>query len=164
MDKMTNHKILAVASKGGHLMELLRICSELKKRSNIVYISTDNVQPLLPQGATLHVVNDFNRWNAWRILPTFWQIWKAVGREKPRAIITTGAAPGLVAVAVGRLRGVRTVWVDSIANAAELSGSGKMARRLANRIFTQWPHLADARVEYHGNILGLKQEKGESES
>lgn len=167
MDKNTNHKVLAVASKGGHWMQLLRICGELEKSHNIVYISTDRVESMLPEGATLHVVNDFNRWNAWKLLPTFWQIWKVVGREKPRAIITTGAAPGLVAILAGRLRGVRTLWVDSIANAAELSGSGRVARRLAHRIFTQWPHLAHGRVEYHGNALGLNQSPtqkgGESE-
>lgn len=155
MDKNTNHKVLAVASKGGHWTELQRITNELAKRYNVAYVSTIDLHSLLPAGASLHVVTDFSRWNAWKVFQTFWQMWRTVSREKPRAIITTGAAPGLVAIAVGRLRGVKTVWVDSIANAAELSGSGKVARRLAHHIFTQWPRLADNRVEYHGNVIGI---------
>lgn len=157
MDKLTNkrHKILAVASQGGHWTQLRRITDALESSYDIAYIGTIDMTPTLPAGSEMQIVPDFSRWDAWRIFPSLWQTWRIVGRLKPRAIITTGAAPGLVAILVGRLRGVRTLWIDSIANAETLSGSGKMARRLAHRIFTQWPHLADNRVEYHGNTLGI---------
>jgi UDP-N-acetylglucosamine:LPS N-acetylglucosamine transferase len=157
MDKMTNHKIVAIASKGGHWMQLQRISSQLQQYYNIVYISTVDYSATLPADANFNVINDFSRWNLWKVLPTFWQIWKIIRRERPKAIITTGAAPGLVAILIGRLYRMRTIWIDSIANAAELSGSGKIARKIAHHVFTQWSHLADQRVEYHGNALGLKE-------
>lgn len=157
MDKMTNHKILAIASKGGHWTELRRITDQLSKFYNIVYISTVDYSAMLPAGSNFSIVTDFSRWDCWKILPTFWQIAKIIKRDKPEAIITTGAAPGLVAILAGRLFGVKTIWVDSIANAAELSGSGRVARKIAHHIFTQWPHLADSRVEYHGNTFGLSE-------
>lgn len=157
MDKLTNynHKILAVASQGGHWTQLRRIAAALEPRYDITYLSTIDMSPTLPDGAQMHIVPDFSRWDAWKIIPSLWSTWSVVRGLKPRAIITTGAAPGLVAILVGRMCGIRTLWIDSIANAEQLSGSGKMARRLAHRIFTQWPHLADNRVEYHGNALGL---------
>ncbi|HVH03936.1 MAG TPA: hypothetical protein VM891_13525 [Amaricoccus sp.] len=58
-------------------------------------------------------------------------------------VVTTGAAPGLVALALAkRLCGSRTVWIDSIANVEELSTSGTHARRVADVWLTQWEHLA----------------------
>ena len=63
-------------------------------------------------------------------------------RERPDVIISTGAAPGLLAVVLGKLMGARTLWLDSIANADRLSLSGKLAGRYANLWLTQWPHLA----------------------
>lgn len=157
MDKMTNqpHHILAVASQGGHWTQLRRIADALAHEYDITYISTIDMTPTLPAGAKMHMVPDFSRWDAWKLLPSLWRTWRVVSKVKPRAIITTGAAPGLVAILVGRLRGIRTLWIDSIANAEQLSGSGKVARKLAHRIFTQWPHLANNCVEYHGNALGL---------
>ncbi len=157
MDNLTNHKILAIASKGGHWMELQRITDQLSKFYNMVYISTVDYTTLLPQNANFSIVTDFSRWDCWKILPTFWQMIKIIKRERPDAVITTGAAPGLVAILVARMFKIKTIWVDSIANAAELSGSGRIARKFATHIFTQWPHLADSRVEYHGNTFGFKE-------
>lgn len=157
MDKKTNrqHKILAVASQGGHWTQLCRIAEALEQSYEITYLSTIDMSATLSSGAEVLTVPDFSRWDAWKLVPTLWRTWRIVGKVKPRAIITTGAAPGLMAILVGRLRGIRTLWIDSIANAEQLSGSGKLARRMAHRIFTQWPHLADERVEYHGNALGI---------
>jgi hypothetical protein len=45
------------------------------------------------------------------------------------------------------------VWVDSVANAEELSLSGKMASEKADLCLTQWPHLASGAVAYEGSVL-----------
>jgi UDP-N-acetylglucosamine:LPS N-acetylglucosamine transferase len=155
-----NNKILAVASLGGHWMQLLRICSELSQTHTIAYVTTNaDAASMLPTpGATLHTVADFSRWDAWRLPGVLWRLCRIIRRERPRAVITTGAAPGLMAILAARLMGVRTLWIDSIANAATLSGSGAMARRIAHHTFTQWSQLADAErhVEYHGNCFGTE--------
>lgn len=74
-------------------------------------------------------------------------------REKPDMIISTGAAPGLIGLLVGRLMGIHTIWIDSVANADRLSLCGRIAVHIADRTLTQWPHLAAKKVEYHGNVL-----------
>ena len=54
----------------------------------------------------------------------------------------------------GRLLGARTIWVDSIANADELSLSGRKAGRFAHLWLTQWPELARAQgPHYQGAVL-----------
>jgi UDP-N-acetylglucosamine:LPS N-acetylglucosamine transferase len=74
-------------------------------------------------------------------------------RERPDVVISTGAAPGYLALRLARLVRARTVWVDSVANVEELSLSGKLASATADLCLTQWPHLADERVAYKGAVL-----------
>ena len=74
--------------------------------------------------------------------------------KRPNVIISTGAAPGLIAILLGRLMFVRTLWIDSIANGDELSMSGRIARRLAHQTLSQWQTVAKAsRVGYWGQLL-----------
>ena len=81
------------------------------------------------------------------------QVFKILRREKPDVVISTGAAPGLLGIIAGRSVGAKTVWIDSIANVERLSLSGKLAARVANRTYTQWPHLATEKILYNGNVL-----------
>ena len=69
-------------------------------------------------------------------------------------IVSTGAAPGYIAIRLGKLFGARSVWVDSIANPEQLSMSGAMAGRYADLWLTQWPHLAKRDGPYYrGAVL-----------
>jgi len=74
-------------------------------------------------------------------------------RVRPQVIITTGALPPLLALALARLFGVRTLWIDSIANSEELSGSGRHAGKVASAVVTQWPQLNEPGVEHWGSVL-----------
>ncbi len=77
-----------------------------------------------------------------------------IARLRPRVVVTTGAAPGLMCLIAGRIAGAHTVWIDSLANAEELSGSGRLARRWAKEWLTQWEHLAAPQgPRYEGAVL-----------
>ena len=60
----------------------------------------------------------------------------------PDVIVSTGAAPGYIALRLGRLLGSRTIWLDSIANVERLSMSGEIVGRHADLWLTQWPQLS----------------------
>jgi hypothetical protein len=69
-------------------------------------------------------------------------------------VVTTGAAPGYWAIRFGKLIGARTIWIDSIANAEELSMSGRLASKVADVCLTQWPHLdGEHGAQYAGSVL-----------
>ena len=76
-------------------------------------------------------------------------------KERPTHIITTGAAPGFAVLLCGKLLGVKTIWVDSIANADELSGAGSKAGKVADHWLTQWEHLTEKYpgLEYKGRVI-----------
>jgi hypothetical protein len=70
-------------------------------------------------------------------------------------VVTTGAGPGLMALAVGKLvAGSRTVWIDSIASVETMSLSGRLARFVADAWLVQWAHLARPEgPEFWGAVL-----------
>lgn len=80
---------------------------------------------------------------------------RALAVERPDVVVTTGAAPGYLAIRLGKLLGARTIWIDSVANADELSMSGRRALQQADVCITQWEHLADRDgPHYYGSVFG----------
>lgn len=147
-------KIFAVASIGGHWVQLLRIVRQMEKEYEVVYLCTHPKCATMVEGQKFYLMDDYSRWDAWKMIPAFFKLLKMVRKEKPEAIITTGAAPGLMCLLAGKVLGKKTIWVDSIANVQHLSASGRIALRFASRIYTQWKDLATPQVAFAGNILG----------
>ena len=150
-------KVIAAASIGGHWVQLLRITRPMEERYDMVYLCTHPKCITMVEGQKFHLISDFSRSDVWKLLPSFFRILRIVWQEKPDAIVTTGAAPGLVCVAVGRLLGCKTIWIDSLANAERLSMSGRIASKIASKTFTQWEELAGNGILYAGNVLSLKE-------
>lgn len=148
----TRKKILAVASGGGHWVQLLRLRPSFNNH-HVEYISTNAGYQAEVQGV-LHVVTDANMWQKMRLLKMFIEVGWIVVKLRPDVILTTGAAPGFAAILFGRLLGARTVWIDSIANSEALSASGVKVGRLANVWLTQWEHLSKSEgPHYWGGVL-----------
>jgi UDP-N-acetylglucosamine:LPS N-acetylglucosamine transferase len=145
-------KVLAVASAGGHWTQLLRI-SLAFEALDVVFVSTNQVFKSTVDGRKFYKISDASRWNKFQLMKAFIQMLRIIKREKPHALITTGAAPGLMGILAAKLCGVKTIWIDSIANVEELSLSGKIALRFADRVYTQWPKLSGKHIYYNGNIL-----------
>ena len=104
--------------------------------------------------AKVYVVIEANRQSPLKIAKMLWQCMKIVFRERPDAVVSTGAAPGCLVSYLGRLAGARVVWVDSIANVERLSLSGRLVRPITDVFLTQWEDLADAArgIEYLGEL------------
>lgn len=120
---------------------------------DVAYLTTDAGHRGEVGGARFYAVPDANRWNKLTLVWTAARIAWVVVRERPDVVISTGAAPGYLALRLGGLLGARTAWVDSVANVEELSLSGRMASDKADLCLTQWPHLAGDRVRYRGSVL-----------
>jgi len=134
-------RILAVASGGGHWVQLLRMTSAFEGQT-VVFASTMPSLRAEVSNHTFYNVPDANRRRPIAlvrlILKTAWIVLK----ERPDFVISTGAAPGYMGVFFGKLFGAKTIWVDSIANVDRLSMSGKWAGRFTDLWLTQWPQLA----------------------
>jgi UDP-N-acetylglucosamine:LPS N-acetylglucosamine transferase len=99
-------------------------------------------------------VNDANRNSKAKMLLQAIRIAWIVFRLRPDVVISTGAAPGYFAMRFGKLIGARTIWIDSIANAEEMSMTGRIVGKYADLWLTQWPELArPGGPEYKGEVL-----------
>ena len=86
---------------------------------------------------------------------TIRQIFDILRRERPAVVVTTGAAPGLVALVLAKLVcRSRTVWIDTISHSEAMTLSGRLARPVADAWLVQWPHLArPGGPEFWGAVL-----------
>ncbi|MBK6346064.1 MAG: oligosaccharide biosynthesis protein Alg14 [Bacteroidales bacterium] len=150
---MSAKKILAVASGGGHWIQLMRLRPAFEG-CEVVYISTHEGYQKQVNGSVFYAVTDANRWNKLKLIKMAFEVFRVVSREKPDLIISTGAAPGLLAIVWGKLTGSKTIWLDSIANVERISMSGRLAKPLANVHLTQWKELADVNSTlFKGNVI-----------
>jgi len=150
----TNRKLLAVSSFGGHWVQLLRIGRSMDKKYEVVYCSTYEECEGIVEGCSYYKMTDFNRRNAWKmILAVMDSVW-IIRKVRPSAVISTGAAPGLMMLLVAKIFRIKTIWVDSMANVEHPSACGRIASRFVTRCYVQWPHLGGGRFHYSGNILG----------
>ncbi len=160
-------RILAIASSGGHWIELFRM-RPAWDGCDVSYVTTkkgyneevvhDARERNQPEPRFFKVINA-NRWQKFRLLGQVIGVLLVLLRIRPHVIISTGASLGFFALKMGKILGARTIWVDSIANAEELSLSGKMAGGCADLWLTQWQHLArsnkseTARPVYKGEVI-----------
>ncbi len=146
-------KILALSSGGGHWVQLLRLRPAFED-CDVTYATVRSTYRSDIDRGHFVVIPDCNRNQKVRVLWSAFRVLLLLVRLRPNVLVTTGAAPGYVAVRLGRALGVRTVWVDSVANAEELSMSGRMAGLHAGLWLTQWPHLAKSvGPHFRGSVL-----------
>ncbi len=146
-------RILAVASGGGHWVELMRIRPALEG-GETTYVTVRREYARDVPDARFFVVNDATRWNKIALLMMAAKLLYIIVRVRPDVVITTGAAHGYFALRFGKWLKARTVWLDSIANGEELSMSGRITGRFADLWLTQWEHLATPDgPEYAGAVM-----------
>jgi UDP-N-acetylglucosamine:LPS N-acetylglucosamine transferase len=155
-------RIVAVASAGGHWVQLMRLRAAWEG-CDVTYVTTDpGLVATLREAAVargepepkLRIIIDGNRWQKRRLILQMLQVLVLMLRTRPDAVISTGAAPGYFALRIGKMLGARTVWIDSVANAEELSLSGRKIGKHADLWLTQWEHLAQPDgPHYWGAVL-----------
>lgn len=154
MSSDASKRILAVASAGGHWVQLSRL-SEAFGASDTLYVTTARGYSPPSGERPVAAIADGSRNEPLRLVLAAAQLVVLFLRFRPHAVITTGAAPGYLALRLAKLRGCRTVWLDSIANAEEISMSGRLARRYADLWLTQWEDLSRSTpgLHYWGQVL-----------
>lgn len=147
-------KIMAIASGGGHWIELRRLMPAFADL-DVFYVSTDRQADAdLPEGR-YYAVTNVTRRNRFAFLTLIRELAGIIRRERPTVVISTGAAPGLVGLILARLFcRSRTLWIDTFSHAESITLSGRLARPFCDAWLVQWAHLAKpGGPEYWGEIL-----------
>lgn len=147
-------KIVAIASGGGH-WEQLMLMRPAFASADVLYLTTLDGLPQRAGIAQYGLLHECNRNQLKRIGSNVWRLARTFLEFKPDVVVSTGALPGLIALALAKyVFGARTIWIDSIANGEQLSMSGSYAKRFADLTLTQWEEVAEKeRVEFRGAVL-----------
>jgi UDP-N-acetylglucosamine:LPS N-acetylglucosamine transferase len=146
-------KVLAVASGGGHWTQMMRLRRTFDGH-DVVFVGVKEMYRNDVAPYRFYAIHDVSRLQKWSIFYSVAKLIFILLKEKPAVVVTTGSAPGMLALRLGKMLGARTVWIDSIANVEQMSLSGQKARRYADLWLTQWAHLAcENGPRYVGSVL-----------
>ena len=146
-------RVLAIASGGGHWVELLRVAPAFAGH-DVAFATVSPAYRGSVPGARFYTVHDATQWQKLGLVRLALRVLWILLRERPHVVVSTGAAPGYFGLRLGKLLGAKTIWIDSIANAEELSLSGRRIGEHADLWLTQWPHLARPHgPRYAGAVL-----------
>jgi len=151
---MRTKRLLLIASAGGHWIQLCRLSAAFEGMEAL-YVTTFE-GAVAPSGRRpVAVVRDASQATPIRMVFLLLQLLMTMIRFRPDIVLTTGAAPGLIAIRLARLLGAHTIWIDSLANSEEMSLSGRLAREHVDLWLTQWPDLADQYpgLSYFGSVI-----------
>ena len=148
-------RALLVCSPGGHLVQMLALEPSWQDlETTWVTLPGSDVDHLLEGRDVVRGHGPTNR-----SLPNLFRnlrlAWRTVSSKRPDVILSTGAGLAVPFFLIGRMRGCRCVYVESLTRIERLSLSGRMVYPLANAFFAQWPGAAGTRrrARYEGSLL-----------
>jgi UDP-N-acetylglucosamine:LPS N-acetylglucosamine transferase len=122
--------------------------------AEVHYATTDATVQSQVGASRIHVFPDANKDTPFRLMICLLRMAWIVLTIRPDVVISTGAAGGFLAIRMARLTGARTMFIDSIANASELSISARLSLGVADRVLSQWPRVAaQTGTEYRGAVI-----------
>jgi len=146
--------ILLVCSPGGHLLQMRALQPAWGSyRATWVTLPGADVGYLLEGEHVVLAHGPTNR-SIGKLFRNIAVAWRTIRRERPEAILSTGAALAVPFFLIGKLFGIRLVYVESLTRTNSLSLSGRLIYPMADSFFVQWPNAAKRRkAQYVGNIL-----------
>jgi UDP-N-acetylglucosamine:LPS N-acetylglucosamine transferase len=75
--------------------------------------------------------------------------------ERPGVIVSSGAGVAVPFIYIGNILGIRTIYIESLTRAEDLSLSGKLIYPIADVLLVQWPQLCSkyAKAVFKGQII-----------
>lgn len=133
-------KTCVVSSCGGHLTEVRALMPAYTTDSHF-YVLNDHV--LLSEDMKDRTYFIAHSERDWKFLLNLWEAFVIFRKEKPSAILSTGAGPAVPFALVGRyLFRTRVIFVETMTRVDRPSLTGRIMYRLAHDFFYQWPQLA----------------------
>ena len=150
---MASKRIVAIASGGGHWQQLMLLRPAFEHHT-VHFVTTMKGLPEKFDAQPASIVPDCNRNKPFTAILSALAITFEMIKRQPHVVVSTGALPGAIGLAVGGLFGARTIWIDSVANGEEMSMSGRLARPFARLWLTQWETVAEqSGAEFSGRVI-----------
>jgi UDP-N-acetylglucosamine:LPS N-acetylglucosamine transferase len=159
--------VLLTLAGGGFQWQSLSVARDLETRYSIEIVSAEPREAFAGKGvpdvpyhliSRITIMEDRLWWHKARnLLLGLAESWRLVGKVRPAAIVCVATSMAVPLCLVGRLRGIPTVFVESITRVSKASATGRILSRLrlCDRLYVQWPeavHLYPNAV-FKGGVL-----------
>jgi len=150
-------EVLLVCTAGGHLLQLWSLREAWAGRAHAWVVAShegSDVDSLLEGDRVFFAHSPANR-SVKNLVRNLLLARRLFRRLQPQVVLTTGAAVAVPFAWVARLRGVRIVYIESLARAERPSLSCRLVAPVADRVYVQWPELLGAlpRARYAGTVF-----------
>lgn len=130
-------KVCVVSSCGGHLTEVREFKTAYGRYEHF-YVLNDRV--VLPEDMKQRTYFIAHSERDWRLLLNIYEAYIILKRERPSAILSTGAGPVVPFALVGRwLFHSRIIFVETFTRVGRPSLAGRIMYWLAHDFFYHWP-------------------------
>jgi beta-1,4-N-acetylglucosaminyltransferase len=143
-------KVCLVTPSGGHLTEIRELNSAYCNHPHFFVINVPIVESDDMKGRTF-VISLSQR--DLKFFVNLWEAFKILRSERPEVILTTGGGFSVAFALVGKLLGIPTIYVETVAKVNVPTATGKVMYWIADRFFYQWPYLE--RFFPKGEYIGL---------
>ena len=149
-------KLGFVASSGGHWEEIMCLM-EIARENDTFYVTEEGGQAE-DFGNEVYVFDQINRREK-HFLIHFVRLFVRAGRilrrERPDVLVTTGALLAFPFCVLGKLRGIKIIYIESFARVNEGSLTGRLVYPFADLFLVQWHTLLQVypRARYVGGIF-----------
>jgi beta-1,4-N-acetylglucosaminyltransferase len=147
--------VLLVCSSGGHLQQMLALKPAWSPYSHLwVTFDKSDARSLLRDEHVVYAYSPTNR-SLKNLARNLVLAWRLLGVVRPRVLLTTGAGVAVPFAWLGRLRGVRIVYVESFTRIEGPSLTGRLVGPIAHRAYVQWPEMENLvpKSRYAGNVF-----------
>jgi beta-1,4-N-acetylglucosaminyltransferase len=152
-------KLCLVCSRGGHLMQLLKLEQVFAHRPHFLITTAGTSQiEELSRFSKVYFVSDINEWrwleNPFKFVWATIQTLKLFIAERPDFVLSTGSAIAVPAFLLARLYGAKSIYVEDSARVRAPSRAGRACYRLGHLFLTSHPELCKKypRAVYKGAL------------
>jgi UDP-N-acetylglucosamine:LPS N-acetylglucosamine transferase len=144
--------VLLVCSSGGHLTQLYNLRPWWERFPRVwVTFDTEDARSLLSDETSIPAHHPTTR-NIPNLLRNGLLAWRVLRRYRPRAMISTGAGVALPFFVLGRLLGIRTIYIEVFDRIDAPSLTARLCYPLSDLFALQWQE--QARFFPRGKLIG----------
>ena len=154
---MKKKKICFAASSGGHLEEIACLKPIAEKYDSFLLTEYGGFNPITIGEKTYYIsqINRREKAFALKFLKLFFDSLRILLREKPDIIISTGALATCPICVIGKILGIKIIYIESFARVENASLTGRLIYKIADLFIVQWKELLSIypNAVYRGSIF-----------
>ncbi len=111
----------------------------------------EDAKTLLAEERVIWAYHPTNR-NLKNLIKNLFLAWRVLRRERPDVVISTGAGVAVPFLWIGKLLGMKTVYLECITRIHSISLAGRMILPVVDKFYGQWEEIAalHPKIDYEG--------------